>query len=70
MDPLALREELGDTVCMVLCRPHPSSRTPSFLVFHGERAALEPAVGALREAGPAHLEALLLRCCCSASRPT
>lgn len=39
------------SVCMVLCRPCLSSRTLP-LVFHGDRAALEPAVVALREAGP------------------
>lgn len=47
-EPLALGEELGDTVCMILCRPCPSSRSS----FHGDRAALEPAVVAVREAGP------------------
>lgn len=50
--PLALRRSWEIlSVCMVLCDPaYPQGPPP--LVFRGDRAALEPAVVALREAGP------------------
>lgn len=68
--PLALREELGDAECLHGSLQIPPILKDPLLSPMGNRAALEPAVGALREAGPALLEAPLPLCCCPASRPT
>lgn len=65
LDPLALRKELGDTECL-----HGSLQTPPILKEPPHPLSPMGNRAAMREAGPAHLEASLPLCCCPASRPT